>query len=199
VSLPLPGEHQRLNAAVAAYTVRAVADAIAVSDETIVAGLQGVQWPGRLQVVGRPGGKLYLLDGAHNIGGAEALAAALKTCFTPLSRTLVLGVLGDKDCERICEILAPLAVRIILAPVKSKRTAATADLAAWCRAAHPGANVNEASSLAEALELAAIDSFVVIAGSLYLIGEAMELLQLTPAKASEERGLNDWSGTPPTR
>jgi hypothetical protein len=40
------------------------------------------------------------------------------------------------------------------------------------------------------------DSFVAIAGSLYLIGEAMELLRLSPAKATGERGLNEW-GTPP--
>jgi dihydrofolate synthase/folylpolyglutamate synthase len=199
LSVPLPGEHQRMNAAVAAYTVRAVTNAIPVSDETIVAGLQSVEWPGRLQLVERPGVKKYLLDGAHNIGGAESLAAALKTCFAPLKRTLVLGILGDKDCERICEILAPLAGRIILPPVNSKRTAATADLAAWCRAANPGAEVNEAKSLAEALELAAADPFVVIAGSLYLIGEAMELLELAPAKAGGERSLNEWSGTPPVR
>ena len=45
----------------------------------------------------------------------------------------------------------------------------------------------------EALAQARGDSLVVIAGSLYLIGEAMELLHLAPVRASDEKGLNEWS------
>ena len=37
--------------------------------------------------------------------------------------------------------------------------------------------------------------FVTIGGSLYLIGEAMELLHLSPGKTNSERGLNEWGGT----
>ena len=81
--LPLLGGHQRLNAAVATCAVRALAREIPVSDETIRAGLARVEWPGRLQLVERPGGGKLLLDGAHNIGGAEALRAALKTYYIP--------------------------------------------------------------------------------------------------------------------
>lgn len=53
--------------------------------------------------------------------------------------------------------------------------------------------MTEHSSLAAALADTAQDSFVAIAGSLYLIGEAMELLQLSPVKVNNERGLNEWS------
>src|SRR5579872_3536913 len=76
LNLPLLGEHQRLNAAVAVYTVRTVSREIPVSDEIIRAGLLGVHWPGRLQLVERAGGQKLLLDGAHNLGGAEALRVA---------------------------------------------------------------------------------------------------------------------------
>jgi dihydrofolate synthase/folylpolyglutamate synthase len=196
LELPLLGEHQLLNAAVATYAVRAVADKIPVSDEHIRAGLLDVRWPGRLQLVERGGGKKILLDGAHNTGGAEALRVAWQTYFATQNPTLVLGMLRDKDCEQVCKILAPLAGRIWLVPVKSQRTAVPGELIASCRGANARAKIAEAVSLAEALALAENDAFVVIAGSLYLIGESMELLKLGPAKAHDERRLNEWSGKP---
>ncbi|MDB6020992.1 MAG: FolC bifunctional protein, partial [Pedosphaera sp.] len=196
LDLPLLGEHQRLNAAVATYTVRAVAKTIPVSDEAIKAGLSSVRWPGRLQLVERGGGKKILLDGAHNIGGAESLRAALKTYFSSQNPTLILGILRDKDCEKICEILSPLAERILLTQVNSQRTASPQELAPVCRATNPNAEIAKTGSLAEALDLAADDKFTVVAGSLYLIGEAMELLKLSQAYSGNERNLNEWAGTP---
>jgi hypothetical protein len=63
-----------------------------------------------------------------------------------------------------------------------------------CHRANPRAPVVEYPSLAAALADTAGDSFVTIAGSLYLIGEAMELLELSPIKTNNERGLNEWGG-----
>jgi folylpolyglutamate synthase/dihydropteroate synthase len=93
----------------------------------------------------------------------------------------------------MCQILAPLARRILLVPVHSERTAEPYGLAAVCRGANPLAEVTECDSLSNALAMAAPADFVAIAGSLYLIGEAMELLHLTAAKSTEERSLNEWS------
>lgn len=197
LKLPLLGEHQWLNAAVATYTVKALRKKIRVSDEQIRAGLSHVRWPGRMQVARRKGQKI-LLDGAHNIGGAEALRIALRTYFPDEPVTLVLGILQDKDCGRICEMLAPLAGHIVTLPVSSRRAASAASLAQCCRAANPRAKVVAADSLKEALQEIAKDAFVVIAGSLYLVGEAMELLKLSPGNA-RERGLNEWSGKPTRR
>ena len=70
----------------------------------------------------------------------------------------------------MCEILAPLAGRILLVPVHSERTAEPQGLAEVCRRANPSARVVEYDSLAAALAATAGDSFVTIAGSLYLIG-----------------------------
>jgi dihydrofolate synthase/folylpolyglutamate synthase len=194
LNLPLLGKHQWLNAAVATYTVKALTKKIPVSDEDIRAGLSSVRWSGRMQFVERAGRKL-LLDGAHNIGGAEALRAALRTCFRNAKLTLVLGVLEDKDGGKICKLLAPLARRIVTTPVNSKRTASARGLAKACGAANPKAKVAAAGTLRKALEKTAKDKFVVIAGSLYLVGEAMELLKLSPGNAGE-RALNEWSGKP---
>jgi len=195
IQLPLPGQHQRMNAAVAVGTVRGLAAQIPVSDDTIRAGLSRVHWAGRLQLVTRPTGQKILLDGAHNVGGAAILAAAMKEYSPSTAPVLILGILRDKDWPSMCEILAPRAGRILLVPVPSERSATPQELAATCRRANSRAQVIECASLAEALEETTPDGFVTIGGSLYLIGEAMELLHLSPGKTNSERGLNEWGGT----
>jgi dihydrofolate synthase/folylpolyglutamate synthase len=196
LQLPLLGQHQRMNAAVAAATVRALASQIPVGENTIRAGLSRVHWAGRLQLVTRPAGQKILLDGAHNIGGASILAAAVKEYFPSVKPSLVLGILRDKDWASMCEILAPLTERILLVPVPSERSATPQELAVACRRANLRARVIECSSLGEALAATVEDRFVTIAGSLYLIGEAMELLHISAAKPANERGLNEWPGVP---
>ena len=191
--LPLLGEHQKMNAAVALAAVRTLAPRLPVTAEAIRSGLTRVHWPGRLQLVRRPSGQQILLDGAHNTGVAETLARALREYFPASKPALVLGILRDKDWPGICALLAPLAGRILLVPVHSERTAEPHGLAEVCRQANPLARVSEFPSLGAALADAAGDPFVTIAGSLYLIGEAMELLHLSPAKPNNERGLNEWS------
>ncbi len=209
IQLSLLGQHQKMNAAAALAVVRTLASQFPVGEQAIRAGLSDVYWPGRLQVVTRPSGLKVLLDGAHNLGGAETLAAALKEYFLPAASAgpdalpvsgaprpaLILGILRDKDWPGICQILAPLAGRILLAPVPSERTAEPHELAEVCRRANPEAPVTEHSSLKSALSDTAKDKFVIVTGSLYLIGEAMELLHLSPAGVKEERGLNEWSGS----
>ncbi|MGA2660107.1 MAG: folylpolyglutamate synthase/dihydrofolate synthase family protein [Verrucomicrobiota bacterium] len=197
--LPLLGRHQKANAAAAVAAVRVLAPQIPVSDSTLCAGLGRVRWAGRLQLATLPSGQKLLLDGAHNVGGAQMLASALREYFPSAKPALVLGILRDKDWAAMCRILAPLAGRILLAPVHSERTAEPPALAEACRSANPQVSVSEFPSLAAALADTARDAFVTVAGSLYLIGEAMELLHLSPAKAGQERDLNEWSGGEPVK
>ncbi len=192
LTLPLPGEHQRLNAAMAVWTARAIAEQIPVTDQAMVAGLSQVNWPGRLQLVERPPGRKILLDGAHNVGSAEVLRTALQTLAGTQPVTLILGIMRDKDWQPMCRMLAPLATRILLAPVASRRSAAPSELAILCREVNAAAEVVECAALSAALEYARRDPFVVITGSLYLVGEALELLELSPAPADDERTLNEW-------
>jgi dihydrofolate synthase/folylpolyglutamate synthase len=191
-TLPLPGDHQRINATLALATVEVLQNQIPVGDAAIRTGLETVNWPGRLQLVTRPSGRKILLDGAHNVAGAKALRGALEKNFPVARRTLILGVLQDKDWRHISEILAPLAVRIVTVPVASERTADAQALAAASRAVNSAAGIVACDSLLAALERTAGDEFVVIAGSLYLVGEALEFLGLSPAN-SGERALNEWT------
>lgn len=200
LQLPLPGAHQVRNAALAVATVQALQDKIPVSRDAIVQGLSSVRWPGRLQMVTRPGGQRVLLDAAHNPAGTEALSAALRTMFPGQRPALVLGVLRDKDWATMCEELAPRANRIATVPVGSERTADAAELAAACRRAAPAAEVVACDSLGAALERMANEPFVVVTGSSYLVGEALEWLGLAPEGARGERALNEWAAaaTPPS-
>jgi dihydrofolate synthase/folylpolyglutamate synthase len=190
--LSLAGDHQQLNAALSLAAVGALQKQIPVTAEAIHAGLQNVNWPGRLQLVTLPDNRRILLDGAHNVAGVKALCDALKKNFPAGKRTLVLGVLQDKDWRHICEMLAPLSARIFTVPVSSERSTPPGELTAACRAANPAAEIFTCASLREVLEKIARDDFVVITGSLYLVGEALELLGLSPS-ARDERGLNEWT------
>jgi len=104
-------------------------------------------------------------------------------------------VLQDKDWQHICETLAPLAARIFTVPVSSERSANAEELADVCRKTNPSGKITASSSLSDALNQTASDRFVVVTGSLYLVGETLEMLGLSPA-GSEERGLNEWAGAP---
>ena len=191
-TLGLAGEHQRVNAALALATVEILQPKIPVGRESIRAGLASVSWPGRLQLIRRPDGKAIVLDGAHNAAGAAALRAALEKDFREARPVFIFGALADKKWSEICNILAPLAAEVFTVPVASERTAQPADLADAFRAACPGLRAATASSLEEALNACKDRHFIVITGSLYLVGEALERLGFSPTGAGE-RGLNEWA------
>jgi dihydrofolate synthase/folylpolyglutamate synthase len=123
------------------------------------------------------------------------LGDTLKKNFPAERRTLILGVLQDKDWRRICKTLAPLAARIFTVPVSSERSANPDELAEACRKINSSAEIAACDCLDNALEKSAGDGFVVITGSLYLVGEALEMLGLSPANGGE-RGLNEWAAPP---
>lgn len=201
IRLPLLGEHQRLNAAVALATVEALQSKLPVSPEAIARGLSTVRWAGRLELVELREGPKVLFDGAHNPAGAETLRAALEKHFPASRPTFILGMLRDKEWTLMCRTLAPVAGRIFLAPVQSDRSALPAELETACREANPSIPIAACRSLAEAWAKASNSPFVVLSGSLHFIGEAMDLLKLQPSPPGpDERRLNEWNaGKNPAR
>ena len=190
--LRLIGAHQQRNAALAVATVRALQSKIPVSEEVIRSGLNNVQWPGRMQLVTTPAGRKILLDGAHNIDGAKTLVSALKENFSE-KPALILGILQDKNWREICAELTPQVSRILAVRVASERSAEPEQLRDACREIRPNLHIDAFNSLSEALDDAANEKFVLIAGSLYLIGEAMELLHLIEPPGTDEKSLNEWT------
>ena len=190
--LPLLGRYQRMNAAVALVTVRELTTQLPVSEDALRAGLSSVRWPGRLQLVELNGGRRVLLDAAHNSSGATTLRATLEEHFSGSRPTFILGIMQDKDWDLMCEILAPLAGRIACVEVSSERSADPEQLRDACRRTNPEVEVVVCQTLAEALTQTDTEPFVVIAGSIYLVGEAIERLQLAANPAVDEKPLNEW-------
>ncbi len=190
IKLPLPGDHQKINAALAIATTRALNKRILVTEDQIVAGLSRVNWPGRLQVIKR-GEQTFLLDGAHNPSGAEALAKTLREILPDQKLTLILGVLADKQWRTIGKLLISFAEKIVVVPVNSERTVSPAELSSFVASVDSEIQVTQFQTLKDGIESTRKDPFVLITGSLYLIGEALELLQ-SEKHFSGERGLNEW-------
>ncbi len=190
-NLSLIGSHQRHNAAVAEAALRAVATAFPINDDAIRFGLENTFWPGRLQRLQR-GGQLLLLDGAHNPQGAAALAETLWEDFAGRSPALIFGAMKDKDVSTILGLLAPLGGRIVATKISSERALPAGELARLCLRANPSATVSEAQSVGDALEQVRDEPFVLLTGSLYFVGEALEFLGVLNSEGADEKALNDW-------
>jgi dihydrofolate synthase/folylpolyglutamate synthase len=171
----LAGRHQGHNAAVAIATAEVLSRTWKPLDKAkIINAVRETRWEGRLETVaGRP---LVLLDGAHNVEGAEALAAHVReTVRRPV--ILVFAAMQDKDIRALARLLFPLCETVILTRVPYKRSATPEELAA---AAPPfGGRVLLEPDTRKAVALALSESRgrtpVVIAGSLFLIGEVKRL------------------------
>jgi dihydrofolate synthase/folylpolyglutamate synthase len=190
LTLPLAGEHQRLNAALAVETVRLLQPVLAVPEELLSEGLRSTSWPGRMQEVTQPG-RTFILDGAHNEEGCAALAKHIQARFGDLRPALILGILADKSCEPMLRHLLPVVSRVAAVTVQNERSLPSGDLARLCRLHTPPIVVDEASSLPEALRAFAGEPRVVVAGSLYLVGEALEALGLAGGSTDAGRRLSE--------
>jgi dihydrofolate synthase/folylpolyglutamate synthase len=187
LTIPLLGAHQTINCATAVAALEA--SGLAVSPKQVHDGLIRTAWPGRFQIVHHD--PPVVLDGAHNAAAAERLAATLREHIAGRKLTLILGVLRDKNYDQMCQILAPLAVRVLCVPVNSERTSEPDQLARWCKAANPAARITVERNLSAAYAQARCDGAetIAIAGSLFLVGEALDRLgfaQGTKAKTARE-------------
>ncbi len=177
----LAGPHQIANAALAlAACERLASSGLRIGPEAMARGVAAARWPGRLEVVRRdPAGRpLVVLDGAHNPAAARVLAEALPRTFPCRRVLLVAGAMADKDLGALARALAPAVTRtggvvIATAPV-FERSADPRLLADHFRRA--GARVLVARTVPAAIDRAIARArpgdLVLVAGSLYLVGEA---------------------------
>ncbi len=177
----LAGSHQRINAAVALAALDAAG--IEIGKQAAQVALTKVHWPGRFQRLeeGR-----VILDGAHNPAAARRLVETWKEEFGARARaTLILGVLRDKEAAEISRILAPLAERIYTVEPVSPRALPADDLRAVIQPIAAHTVIQAEKSLSGALRCArAHPEPALVAGSLFLVGEALALL--TPGSENLE-------------
>lgn len=173
--LPVLGEHQMVNAATAVAALEVLAEnGFDIPAEKIASGLAKVEWPGRFQVLRRH--PPVVVDGAHNVDAARSLKKALRHYFDFDRAILVMGASGDKNIAGVIDELAPLFDRAIVTRSRHPRAMAPAPLAAEFARHGLKARIAEdvPAALSQALSLAGDKDLVCLAGSLFIVGEALK-------------------------
>lgn len=177
LELSLAGKYQIENAALAVETVEALGEqGLSVSEEALRLGLSRTQWPGRFTLIGKK--PYFIVDGAHNEEAAVRLAESLEFYFTNKRVIYIMGVLKDKEYEKIIASTHALADQIItVTPPGNPRALPAYELARAVAEVH--CDVTAADSLEEAVEmsrlLAGKEDVIVAFGSLSFLGRLMEI------------------------
>ena len=183
VTISLRGTHQVQNAAsaITAVVALAVKDSIDVPEPAMRRALEQTFWPGRMELVS--GTPTILLDGAHTQTAAKYLVESLHVHFPGQRFTMLFGVLMDKDMDGIAGILAPEVDTIVLTRVPDNgRTASPWELEEKFLRHHSHASIVVEDDAEKAYEKARAltpdGSWLLVTGSLYLVGAVRKLMGL---------------------
>jgi len=152
---------------------------VAISIKSIKDGLTNNSWPGRLEVVCKD--PFILLDGAHNLIAARNLSNYLSNNLSNRNITLVIGILDDKPYKAMLKSLLPICSRVILTSPKIDRSLAPERLSAVAESLISDITIipDVGKAVNHAIESAQPSDAICIAGSLYVVGEAKEVLEKT--------------------
>jgi dihydrofolate synthase/folylpolyglutamate synthase len=179
VKLNLAGEHQVDNAALAlaACEVLMQTASVEIPEQAILRALAATSWPGRLEIVSHS--PEVILDGAHNLTAARALARHLRKQYANRRITLVVGILDDKPSEAILKELAPACRRMVVTQPQIDRanSAERLSMSAKTHLSDVTTIGDVASAVRHALETSQKNDVICIAGSLYVVGEAQTALR----------------------
>ena len=182
LAVALRGRHQLANASLALAALELASEHFPVPEDTLRRGLETVRWPGRLEVMSeRP---LVILDGAHNPEGVCALADELLELRQGRKIRLLFATMADKEWQLMLGTLAKLADEMIFTRVAMERSADPELLAKNIPIPVPNRVIPDSqTALAALLDSAQPDDIIVVAGSLYLLGEVRPLLATASARA----------------
>lgn len=183
VATNLQGQYQQINCNVALAAVRNLLqrELVSITEAQMLAGLQQVQWPGRMEYFPLKQGKGILLDGAHNRAGMKALAESLRTLYADREIVLFLSILDDKEQDSMLEEILPLVHAVVLTkPEHDQRAQHWLDLQQKLMEKAPDCPCILFEQYQEALQQT-IDALVpeqllCITGSLYLLGDCRRFL-----------------------
>lgn len=177
IFLPLIGEYQLKNcetAVLAAYVLRK--QGINISDENILKGIANTKWNGRMEVCSKE--PLTIIDGAHNADGVYMLAESVKKYFADRRIVLLMGVLGDKEYDKMASEIVPLVdIAVITEPDNDRALSAEGFkniVGRYCSNVYSIEDIREAYNFA--LSLTGKDDVLLCAGSLYLIGRLRTII-----------------------
>jgi dihydrofolate synthase/folylpolyglutamate synthase len=178
LEITLAGRYQIENAALAVEVLQALSEkGFAVSQEKLRQGLREAKWAGRFSIIAKK--PLFIVDGAHNEDAAKRLAESIEFYFTNKRIIYIMGVLRDKEYEKLIAQTHCFADQIItLTPPGNPRALAAYDLA--CEVAKVHRNVTAVDSLEDAVEmsllLAGKEDVIIAFGSLSYLGRLMEIV-----------------------
>lgn len=192
LEISLAGKHQITNAVLAIETLAVLDKAgIEISQKAIRKGLKETAWPGRLTVIGRK--PMFVVDGAHNEDAARRLAESIELYFTNKRIIYIMGVLRDKDYQKIIAYTGSYADQIItVTPPDEPRAMLAYDLACEISKVHP--KVTAADSLEEAVEmctlLAGRDDVILAFGSLSYLGRLISIVEKKKITSGKKGGVS---------
>lgn len=195
LEITLAGRYQIANAALAAEAAEALAAAgFSIPDKALREGLAETRWPGRFTVLGR--NPLFVLDGAHNEDAAAMLAESIKFYFSHKKIIYIMGILADKEYDKIIRLTVSYAEQIItVTPPHNPRALSGCELARAVREYHPSVTV--ADSLQESVEMACLlaggekNTVVIVFGSLSFLGEMMNIIEHRDAIRRDSHGKSE--------
>ena len=173
----LPGDHQIGNTALALAAVEILnRKKAAITTRHIRDGLARTHWPGRLEIVSQ--NPLIILDGAHNLIAARNLGRYLAQYMVGRKLTMVIGILDDKPYASMLKSMLPTCNRVILTRAKINRALDPQILYSLARPLVKDATIiaEVDQAVAHAIKNAVPNEAICVAGSLYVVGEAMEAL-----------------------
>lgn len=179
VQLNLRGKHQLINASVAVNLAEVLrAQGFPITRDAIIHGLETAVHPGRLEYQAKTLPPL-LLDGAHNLAGAKALADYLSE-FAAHPLTIIFSALRDKPLADMARIILPLADSVILTVINDPRAASLEQLSDATSKLISKEKIFRTHTPAAALKLARQitpeNGLIAITGSLYLLGQIQQEL-----------------------
>jgi len=180
--IPLAGRWQIENAVLAVRVIQVLGNlGFPVSEEALRTGFRATEWRGRYTVLARK--PLFIIDGAHNADASEKLAATMEQDLTRKHKIFIMGILRDKEYEKIIHNTVRLADQIItVAAPGNPRAMSSYELAQEIRRLEPeAAGVTAADSLEEAVEMAYLfaskDSVIIAFGSLSYQGRLAQIVE----------------------
>jgi dihydrofolate synthase / folylpolyglutamate synthase len=180
VESPLVGRHQLRNVALAIAAAEELSKKFhGITASAMERGIRETKWPGRFEHIVVQGWPEIVLDVAHNPAGAWALRSALSECYGDRPLIFIFGAMRDKAIAEMTEILFPLAESVVATRAENPRSAWPDEIRqAAARTEVDIATAPDAeSALAAARELAGANAVVVVTGSIYLVGEAIRILE----------------------
>lgn len=187
LTIGLSGDYQRVNGAIAIEALQLLQkEEPALTDEAIQAGLAKARWPGRFEIIGQA--PLFVVDGAHNSAGAQALAQTLQEHFAGKRIWLLLGVFRDKDYQQIGAILSGCSQTVFCFQPQHERGLEAELLAAAVAPYFQQVQVAESAEQAvqQVLQRADREDVVVSCGSLSTIGAVQRAVQQWEVQHGED-------------